>query len=494
MAAPYTSASISGYNSNPPSDDGSQTEANRLKWSTIKEKLPDPIKTLTETINTNVVAAFAKIIGGADVSTTGTSVTVTSADQGKLIRATAASITVTTPDATDVDSPFWFALLNSSSGTITLDGNGSQTVNGLASVTIPVGGGCLVATDGSNWFAVGLLGVLAGKQLGYADIINGTIAESNATNAVTFALKTLAGADPSSDDPVLICFRNATAGTGNYVYRTVTAALSLTIPSTATMGCSNATPFDIVLALFDDGGTIRLGAINPFQSSDKSFYALDQTPPTASSTTVGTGSDSAKVWYTGTGVTSKPYVIVAICKYSSGLVTAGSWNVSPTTIQLFGRGVALPNTVRQVLHVRDEKASGTAGGTATSGSWETRDLNTTVTNDISGASLASNQITLPAGIYSIEATVPARGLNSHKAKLRDTTGAADLIIGTSEATDAGTVVDTRSVIKGRFVLAASSVLEIQHQVQTTKATTGHGSPCGFSVNEVYTEVIITKLN
>ena len=30
MAAPYTSQSISGYNDNPPPDDGSQTEANRV--------------------------------------------------------------------------------------------------------------------------------------------------------------------------------------------------------------------------------------------------------------------------------------------------------------------------------------------------------------------------------------------------------------------------------------------------------------------------------
>ena len=60
--SPYTSQSISGYNSSPPSDDGSQTEANRVKWSTIKTKLADAIKTLSENINSALVTAFAKVI------------------------------------------------------------------------------------------------------------------------------------------------------------------------------------------------------------------------------------------------------------------------------------------------------------------------------------------------------------------------------------------------------------------------------------------------
>ena len=60
--SPYVSQSISGYNASAPADDGSETEANRIKWSTIKTKLPDPIKTLAEAINTQLVTAFGKVI------------------------------------------------------------------------------------------------------------------------------------------------------------------------------------------------------------------------------------------------------------------------------------------------------------------------------------------------------------------------------------------------------------------------------------------------
>lgn len=495
MASPYTTVAVTGYNDNPPVDDGTASEENRVLWETIKEKLPDPLKTAIEAVNTNVLAAFLKVIGGAGVTSSAVGATIGASDQGKLYRATGGGITIVTPDATSVTSPWVCGFLNSGTAANILDGNGTQTINGVASLTIPVGGGGILFTDGTNWFLVGLGGVPTGKELMHGEIINGTISESNATNAATYALKTLAGADPSTDDPVLICFRNATAATGNYVYRTVTGALSLVIPSTATMGAANAVPFDIAVALFDDAGTIRLGAINPFQSSDFSFYPLAQIPPIATSTTIGTGSDAAKTWYTGTGVTSKPYLIAAIARYASGLVTAGSWNVSPTTLQPFGHGIPLPGEERaQLLHVREEQAANTSGGTFTSGAWRTRTLNTTLVNEISGASLGSNQITLPAGTYEIDALAPGLSVGVHKAKLRNTTDSTDTLIGLSMQNDASTGLHcTNAPVRGRFTIAAQKVFELQHQCGVTRSTNGLGLASNLGVVEVYSDVVIRKI-
>lgn len=47
----YSKPVISGYDASPPSDDGSQTSQNEVKWSTHKDKLADPIKTYTDAIN-----------------------------------------------------------------------------------------------------------------------------------------------------------------------------------------------------------------------------------------------------------------------------------------------------------------------------------------------------------------------------------------------------------------------------------------------------------
>lgn len=55
---PYTSQSITGYNSSPPPDDGSQTQANKVEWAKHKEKIGDPLKALAEAINSQCSSAF----------------------------------------------------------------------------------------------------------------------------------------------------------------------------------------------------------------------------------------------------------------------------------------------------------------------------------------------------------------------------------------------------------------------------------------------------
>lgn len=153
MADQYDSVSVVSYNANPPADDGTVTEANRVKWSTIKTKLTDMLNTAIASINTNVIAAFGKVDGG--ITSTAISYTVLAADQGKLVRATVAGVTITTPDAAGVGDPFVFGFLNDSTGTITLDGSGSQTIDGDTTVTDPAGNGGRLRTDGTNWFTEG---------------------------------------------------------------------------------------------------------------------------------------------------------------------------------------------------------------------------------------------------------------------------------------------------------------------------------------------------
>lgn len=58
MGTKYSSQSISGYNSTPPPDDGSVSEANKVKWSTIKNKITDPVKDLSEAVNTAINTAL----------------------------------------------------------------------------------------------------------------------------------------------------------------------------------------------------------------------------------------------------------------------------------------------------------------------------------------------------------------------------------------------------------------------------------------------------
>ena len=58
----YTSQAISGYNSSPPADDGTQVASNQVEWQKHLDKIGDPVKTLAEAINTELVTTFAEVV------------------------------------------------------------------------------------------------------------------------------------------------------------------------------------------------------------------------------------------------------------------------------------------------------------------------------------------------------------------------------------------------------------------------------------------------
>ena len=153
---------------------------------------------------------------------------------------------------------------------------------------------------------------------------------------------------------------------------------------------------------------------------------------------------------------------------------------------LTGLNVLLP----RIATLSDVKASGTEGGTATSGAYQTRILNTI--SDPTGVvtSLASNQFILTAGEYYIEASAPTRAVNNNKIKIRNITDSTDAIIGSNAF--AGTN-GSSSVALGNIVITSSKTFELQHRVQTTAATNGFGSAAAFGENEVYSIVKITKV-
>jgi hypothetical protein len=143
--------------------------------------------------------------------------------------------------------------------------------------------------------------------------------------------------------------------------------------------------------------------------------------------------------------------------------------------------------------IRDEKAQNTAGGTFSSGSWQTRDLNTEVSDAGGHASVASNQITLVAGTYRIRRIrVPAHRVGRHQARLQNITDTATIELGTSEYAPPGTDASTNhSEITGRFTLGATKVLEVQHRCSDTGSTNGFGVEANFDT-EIYTIVELER--
>lgn len=172
------------------------------------------------------------------------------------------------------------------------------------------------------------------------------IAASVGSNALTLTLTTLAGVAASASTPVNIRFRDATAGTGTVTTVSVAASTTLVVPDTATLGTSNNVPFKLWVVAFNDAGTVRLGIINCAAAT--SVYPLAGWG-LASSTTISTGADSAQVFYSGTGVTTKAYTVLGYVTYESGLATAGTWASVPTRVQPYTSAVPLPGQPVQTV-------------------------------------------------------------------------------------------------------------------------------------------------
>lgn len=172
--------------------------------------------------------------------------------------------------------------------------------------------------------------------------------------------------------------------------------------------------------------------------------------------------------------------------YVSNGAGSGSW----TTVSNAVLASAAKAFQAQLLHVADVKAQNTDSGAFTAGAWQTRVLNTTLTNEI-GASLAANQITLLAGTYYIEATAPAIFVDQHRLRLQNITDGTTALLGPTIQNPTGT--SSEATLKGRLVaIAATKVFELQHRCQTTRLTDGFGPKSNWDA-EKFAEAMIWKV-
>jgi hypothetical protein len=138
----------------------------------------------------------------------------------------------------------------------------------------------------------------------------------------------------------------------------------------------------------------------------------------------------------------------------------------------------------------DSKASGTDGGGITAATDTTRALQTAVAAGISGVTLASNQITVPAGTYEIDAWTTTSDCQNSKSWLHNVTDAAVAVDGSGSFTGTALGQNFVSVIKGLITPASTKVYEIRSRSAATKATTGLGNATAMGHNEIYTMIKI----
>jgi hypothetical protein len=147
--------------------------------------------------------------------------------------------------------------------------------------------------------------------------------------------------------------------------------------------------------------------------------------------------------------------------------------------------------------IEDQKVTNTAGGGFTSGSWQTRVLNT-VAADPSGiiVGLATNQITLGAGTYLLSASAPGFNVGLHKTRIQNITDAVTLGTGQNKTDASGALdeVDNSSPVFAMGAFSGNTVIELQHRCSLTNAVNGFGIATNFAGSvEVYSQLQIIKV-
>jgi len=148
-------------------------------------------------------------------------------------------------------------------------------------------------------------------------------------------------------------------------------------------------------------------------------------------------------------------------------------------------------------YFEDQKSANTVGGAASGGgTYYTRTLNTAVHNSITGASLTSNEVSLPAGTYLIEGMCPAFRVAQHKCRLYNATGSVVIAYGTSEytAVGSGDLVTTKSIVLTKATFASGTSIRLEHAVGNPTSTSDYGRAANLTGSEVYSTLRIWKLD
>ena len=147
--------------------------------------------------------------------------------------------------------------------------------------------------------------------------------------------------------------------------------------------------------------------------------------------------------------------------------------------------------------VCDRKSSGSHGGSFSSGDWRTRELNTEAFDPDGIVTLSSNQFTLQAGTYFINAMAPAQSVVNHQLRLRNITDSNTALFGfaayASQSSGNATDDNDYAFLKGRITISGATTYELQHRCNTTRNGAGFGQPSTFG-EETYASVEIYKEN
>lgn len=283
---------------------------------------------------------------GNSVTQYTTSVTLVPGSLGKLrqFAGSTPSQILTFPSVTLLATGRGFWLENVASVPVTIQGNGGELIyystmgsaySSANTLILNPGDSGFYISDGSAWQEV--YGIRAANiQAGVTQI------QSVLCNATSNILT-------STLNPVTLQFRSTTPGTGGETSVPLTAATTLAIPTTSSLGAITATISRFALLAINNAGTIELAISNLSGALN-----LDETAA-INTTSIGGSSNSATTIYSTTGRTGVAYRVVGFvdATWTSGTgwaytLVQGSGGTALGATSTIGYGQTWQNVTRTV--------------------------------------------------------------------------------------------------------------------------------------------------
>lgn len=156
-----------------------------------------------------------------------------------------------------------------------------------------------------------------------------------------------------------------------------------------------------------------------------------------------------------------------------------------------GGGAGLP-ALRNYANLQYQQPSGTNGGSNVNAAWTNVPLNTKVIDPQAIISaFAANVFTLVAGTFYLRGTQATLSTGDGKLRIRNTTSAATLIVGTNCQGNSGS--NNGVDLSGLITVIAGQVLALQYYTLLTQANTGLGNAMTTGEVEVYANLDIWQV-
>ena len=138
----------------PPSSDFTGAAVTEGQFKTALTSLRGFLADLLGTTGTQAAALAALGALSGSQTSKSSNYTVVAADRGKVIECTA-TLTLSLTAAATLGGAFPFLVMNSGSGTVTIDPSGSETIDDKTTISVAAGKSVLVVCNGAEFYTVG---------------------------------------------------------------------------------------------------------------------------------------------------------------------------------------------------------------------------------------------------------------------------------------------------------------------------------------------------